>query len=100
MDAIGVFESLRDNYLRYYDTPFSVAVPEVQAERREVLNRDGVLFREPWIELLRRYVTVSGSVPETLARAGASADLAPFAMRGLLAGLPGLYEHQYEALQA
>lgn len=100
MDAIGVFESLRDNYLRYYDTPFSVAVPEVQAERREVLNRDGVLFREPWIELLRRYITVNGSVPETLERAGASADLAPFAMRGLLAGLPGLYEHQYEALQA
>ena len=50
IDAIGTFQSLKDAYLRYFDSPFDLRFDEVVKARRELLDRDGVLYREPLLE--------------------------------------------------
>ena len=50
IDAIGTFQSLKDAYLRYFDSPFDLRFDELVKARRELLDRDGVLYREPLLE--------------------------------------------------
>jgi len=45
--AGDVFEGLREYFFRYYQTPFAVRDPRVEAERHKLLDRDGVTSREP-----------------------------------------------------
>lgn len=100
VDALGVFDSLRDYFFRYYDTPFSVLSPEVQAERRALLDRDGVTWREPWLEVLRNYELSTSDIPGCFVRAGAPAELADFVKAGLIPpGVDRLYQHQQEVLR-
>jgi Lhr-like helicase len=98
--AISVFEALREDFFRYYDTPFALADKEVEAERRALLDRDGVAWREPWIEPLRPHRTSELTFEEDCARAGAHPDLASFARAGLLpkSEIERLYDHQRRAL--
>jgi ATP-dependent helicase YprA (DUF1998 family) len=99
ISAFRTFNQLRDSLLRYYDTPFALADPVVQGERRQLLDQDAVVWREPHLEVLARYAEDPRSVHDSLAAAGASADLAAFATRGLLAGIPRLRVHQHEAVK-
>ena len=39
--ALKIFDDLRADFFRYYNTPFGLADPKVQAERRALLDRDG-----------------------------------------------------------
>src|SRR4051812_13672657 len=55
LHALEVFDRLRDRLFRYYDTPFSIADKRVQAERRTLLDADGVTYREPWLEVIPEY---------------------------------------------
>src|SRR5215510_13693032 len=101
IDAIIAFDRLREYFFKYYDTPFSLLSPEVQRERRQLLDQDGVAHREPWIELLRPYKSAPVDIEGSCREAGASADLAAFARSGLLpASIDHLYEHQHQALVA
>jgi Lhr-like helicase len=96
---MAVFDSLREYFFRYYDTPFSLLSPEVQRERRRLLDRDNVAYREPWLEVLRTYRTVDVDIEGTCAAAGAPLELASFVRAGLIpAGVDRLYQHQHEAL--
>jgi DEAD/DEAH box helicase domain-containing protein len=52
-----VFESLRDMYLRYLDSPFDLRYPNLVAERRQLLGVDGRIYRLPLIEPLPAYQT-------------------------------------------
>ena len=99
-DLFAVFDSLRDYFFRYYDTPFALRDEALQRERRDLLDRDGVSWREPWIEVLRDYESAAGTVREAVNHQGTDPDLAEFAAAGLLAGIPRLYRHQSEALEA
>jgi len=96
----GTFDGLREAYFRYYDTPFGVADESIQAERRALLDQDGGAYRLPLIEMRPEYLASQGSISEAMDRAGADRDLAEFAQRGLLKGLPSLYTHQERALAA
>ena len=49
-DPIATFDSLKSAYLRYFDSPFDLRFEELVRARRNLLNRDGVLYREPLIE--------------------------------------------------
>lgn len=100
LDAIQTFEHLRDAYLRYYDTPFGLADPQLQMERRALLDRDGGVYRKPLLELRPEYESTGRTLAESVAVAGADPDLADFANNGLLQGVPSLYRHQEEALAA
>lgn len=96
----GVFDDLRSTLLRYYDTAFALADPQVQAERRQLVDRDGVLWREPHIELVPTYAEDDQPLATALAAAGATPDLASFAASGILSGIGALRIHQARAVDA
>lgn len=99
-DPIGVFETLLDHYMRYYETPFSVRDEQVSAERHELLMTEGEIYREPWLEILPGYRSSGRTVAESCARAGAPSELAELAIPGLLDEGLSLYSHQERALEA
>lgn len=105
-DPIHAFDVIKDNYIRYVETAFDTKFDSVDAERRDLLNTDKVLYREPWIEPLPDYkpstVTVPGLSREDVSNALNEHELALF--RGLTAtGLfPGkfpLHYHQADMLK-
>ena len=42
-DALTIFDSLIDQYIRYYETPFAVRDEGVQAERHRLLRQEGTI---------------------------------------------------------
>lgn len=100
-DAFGVFESLREYFFKYYDTPFSVRDRAVQDERLSLLDRDGVTWRDPWFEVLRDYASTDSDFATSCDEAGAHPELAAFARAGLIPDdIERLYVHQASALEA
>ena len=53
----AVFESLRDMYHRYLDSPFDLRYEDLVAERWRLLNVDGRIYRLPLIEPIPAYQT-------------------------------------------
>ena len=51
----AVFESLRDMFFRYLDSPFDLRYPDLVSERRKQLDVDGRIYRLPLIEPLPAY---------------------------------------------
>jgi DEAD/DEAH box helicase/Helicase conserved C-terminal domain len=98
----GIFDALRGDFLRYYDTPFGLRDPQLEAERRSLLDRDGVLYRMPHIEILRDFETAGVPVGESIQQVmGVDPDLAAFSRNGLIRPeIKELYTHQLEALKA
>src|SRR5688572_7139264 len=99
-DALRIFDRLRDEYIRYYETPFSVRDDGVMRERNALLLEDGVIAREPWIEPIAPYKNVPHDLAESCRRASAHPDLAALAPLGLLDPRFSLRTHQEEALRA
>ncbi len=54
-NPLALFRNLRELYLRYLDSPFDLRYTELVRERRELLDRDGFLWREPLIEPIPAY---------------------------------------------
>lgn len=54
-NPIQSFDSIKNNYIRYIETAFGTRFEKLEEERRDLLNTDKVLYREPWIELLPDY---------------------------------------------
>jgi len=111
-DPIQTFNSLKDAYLRYFDSPFDLRFEELVQSRRALLDRDGVLYRHALVEPQPPYAGSGRDVRSAVAsvlggHAGwppnAIADLADFAELGLFplrGGFPTeLYTHQVEMLR-
>lgn len=112
-DPIQTFDALRNAYLRYFDSPFDLRFEELVQARRQLLNRDGVLFRESLIEPQPPYVGSghdirSGSASVLAGHAAwtgaAIRDLGDFAELGFFQprnGVPlELYAHQLDMMRA
>ena len=54
-NPLALFRNLRDLYLRYLDSPFDLRHPDLSRERRELLDVDGRLWREPLFEPVPHY---------------------------------------------
>src|SRR5690606_4434837 len=98
LDAFGSFEAMRDAYRRYYDAAFRLRDRRLQEERRRLLDRPGGIYTEPFIELRPEVASTGRSLAESAELAGAPAELADFAERGLLPPGQQLYTHQEKAL--
>jgi ATP-dependent helicase YprA (DUF1998 family) len=96
---LEAFEEMRAAYMRYYNTPFALRDPLVQRERDALIDFDGGVWREPWIESLGGYALAAGGLEASFASVGAHPDLAPFARTGLIP-FDNVYVHQLEALAA
>lgn len=103
-----VITAARTEFLRYYDTAYRVSDPGVMAERSAQLRKEGVLFAEPFIELLPEYPLAADhegtvrTVGESVAAAGAHPLVADLVHDVILGGAPEprrLYAHQEEVLR-
>ncbi len=112
-DPIRTFENLKDAYLRYFDSPFDLRFEELVRARGQLLDRDGVLYREPLIEPQPPYAgsghNVGNAVRAVLNaddawRADIVDDITGLAEAGLFAprdGIPfELYVHQVDMLRS
>ena len=112
-NPMHTFDSLKSAYLRYFDSPYDLRFEELVQARRRLLDRDGVLYREPLIEAQPGYVLsghdIRAAVSSVLGGvagwpAQTISDLASLAEVGLF--LPqgtqpiDLYRHQEAALRA
>jgi Lhr-like helicase len=99
-DALSIFENLRDYYVRYYETPFSLRDAGVERERHKLLLEEGTIAREPWLEPIAPYAAVSHDLSSSCQAAGAPQELTDFASCGLIPSERPLYVHQEQALAA
>lgn len=106
-NPVSVFEGMRDTYLRYLDSPFDLRYDSLVAERRDLLDEDGRLYRRPLIEPAPPYASsgsdVAGAVSQILGASlppGIVADVSNFISQGLFDPARNLYQHQLDALDA
>ena len=74
----SVMQYICEGYRRYYDSAFWMRDPAVMAERRAILDMDGVMSREPLIEAVPQYPSIV-PIEEACKRAG----LDPFVAKHL-----------------
>ncbi|MCB9759548.1 MAG: DEAD/DEAH box helicase [Alphaproteobacteria bacterium] len=99
-DPFSTFEQLRDAYLRYLDSPFRLRYPSLMAERRQLLDQDRQLYREPLFEPVPPYVLSGLTVRAAVAKLGMSAEVADFIETGLFPAGFELFQHQFDAWEA
>jgi ATP-dependent helicase YprA (DUF1998 family) len=98
MKLDSVFDSLRTGLFRYYDTPFGLRSQELEAERRTILDADGVAWRQPYVEPIREWKSAAGDLHQGLVDAGAPTELADLVAAGLMEGAASLRLHQQQML--
>src|SRR5262245_14334974 len=54
-DPIRVYIELKGAVIRYIETAFGTRSPSFERDRRQLLEADGGLFREPYIEPIEAY---------------------------------------------
>lgn len=69
-NPIADFESIREFYLTYLDTAFRIGDASIRRRRRELLERDGTLCREPYVEPIPRYETAPVRIENLVEGAG------------------------------
>jgi ATP-dependent helicase YprA (DUF1998 family) len=98
---IDVFEELRDDMFRYYETPYRLRDDAISRERRRLLDADGVAYREPWLEPIADYVHAQFPLTKSLHSVGAHPELSAFLTSGLFdSSFDRLYLHQQRAVDA
>ncbi len=92
---------IREAYLKYYDSAFWMRDDGIMAERRKLLQADGVMAQEPLLEAVPQYPSVE-AIEEACKRAGLSSETAS-RLGPLVFGSDKsikLRQHQAEALVA
>ena len=59
-DPIGAFDEIKEHYLRYFETAYKIADKELDKERVDLLEKNGNLYKSPYIELLPEYNSYHG----------------------------------------
>lgn len=54
-NPVETFESIRDFYITYLETAFRIGPPEIQKIRRELLEREGALCADLFLEPMQKY---------------------------------------------
>ena len=54
-NPINVFDTIKDSFILYVKTAFGTRYKKFEDERNELLNRDKIFARAPWVEPLPEY---------------------------------------------
>ena len=63
-NPINVFDTIRDSFILYVKTAFRTKHPLFEKEREELLKRDKIFARAPWVEPLPEYLPSDFSINE------------------------------------
>jgi len=103
-DPVGSYEQIQDAVLRYVQTAFGTASPSFEADRYDLLRREGAVFRQAFVEPLGKYT--KGSYLNELSSDDlpSLSDDAQLAFKsvcsaGLFPRNAQLYTHQQEMLR-
>ncbi|KAA6340974.1 ATP-dependent RNA helicase SrmB [termite gut metagenome] len=101
-NPINVFDSIKNNFILYVKTAFGTRYPQFEKEREELLNRDKIFARAPWVEPLPDYKSSGFSINEIPGVPNLNKDELTTFKALVGSGLVGnfkLHQHQYEMLQ-
>ena len=104
-DPIKAFEEIRDSFKLYVKTRFATQFPSVEKEREEILNKEGVFYKNPYIEMIPKYKSsdkkISDLKKEDLKNLSDNQikNFQSFAQSGLFNRDLKLYKHQYQMLK-
>ena len=103
-NPISVFNTLREMYLRYLDSPFDLRYADLVQERRQLIDQDGRIYRHPLIEAVPRYRKNDETFPQAFSSLLAASwapnlidDLSNFVALGLFPAERLPYTHQRES---
>lgn len=96
-DPFRIFDSIRQTYLRYLESPFRVRYEALMSERRGMLDQDGQLWREPLIEPIAPYLPSGFTIAQACQHLGVNPAVADFINGGLFSPQRQLYSHQFDA---
>lgn len=96
-DPFRIFDSIRQTYLRYLESPFRVRYEALMSERRAMLDQDGQLWREPLLEPIAPYLPSGFTIAQACQHLGVNSAVADFINRGLFSPQRQLYSHQFNA---
>ena len=110
INPIYSFETIKENFLLYVKTAFGTRYksddPEIdtfEKRREELLNKDGVFYREPWLEPILSYATNGNTIDkvdfDNLLEKNVKDKFVSFAKKGILRGDFPLYAHQETMLK-
>jgi DEAD/DEAH box helicase domain-containing protein len=102
-DPVGAFEDIRDSLILYTKTAFGTRFGGIERDRETLLRADGVMHREPWIELRPTFATAKAIRELTIKDLPTLSeeelnDFISLSRCGLVGDFP-LYSHQLEMLQ-
>ena len=104
-DPIKAFEEIKNSFKLYVKTRFATQFESVEKEREEILDKEGVFYKNPYIELIPRYKSLHKKISDlsTQDLKGFSSDqvrdFQSFIQSGLIKDKErNLYTHQYEML--
>jgi ATP-dependent helicase YprA (DUF1998 family) len=105
-NPIRFFENLRDMYLRYLDSPFDIRYGDLTAERRQLLDQDGRIYRYPLIEPVPAYRSSNQSFAQAVQgllggrwQPAEITDVADFVAQGLFPPNLTLHQHQRDVFE-
>lgn len=103
-NPISVFNSLREMYLRYLDSPFDLRYQDLVEERRRLIDQDGRIYRYPLIEAVPRYRKCEETLSQVFHMllgpnwpSNLIDDLADFVTLGLFPAARHPYTHQRDS---
>ena len=106
MNPTRLFENLRDMYLRYLESPFDIRYADLAAERRQLLDQDGRIYRYPLIEPVPAYRSSNQSFTQAaqallsgIWQQAEIANVTDFVSQGLFLPNLLLYQHQRDVFE-
>ena len=110
INPVHAYKEIKDNFILYIKTAFGTRYESLEKEREELLRKDQVSSREPWIEPLPAYENIEVGNDKLRISTLRSSDLPgmseeaqklfkEFINKGLISGDYPIYWHQAEMLR-
>ena len=93
-----LFELISEAYKKYYESAFSLSDDKISRERMKLLEQEGTMSREPYLEVVPKY---PAKIPfdDACRRAGIDEGIAAYLCNTIFGRSVNLREHQAEALK-
>jgi DEAD/DEAH box helicase domain-containing protein len=98
-DVLGVFNRMKEMYIRYMNSPFALGHEKLMAERESILQEEGNIYRYPYIEAMPPFKSSGKNVEESCKTIGWPTDFGEFASKGLFSKNHNLHLHQFQAFK-